>query len=264
MRVMRILFIAVIGVFLSAASAFATKAANIEKSKAVSEAVTNEFASLSTKLVAGANDKGSESGATVAEEGSTNLANLEASVDGLPATESTETAKAEPKPQIDTSKLAEHEIPVVANAKEGKKAEGGQFQRVMITLGVLIVLLGAVSLGLKRWMKRTGTKGNNTKIKILTQHHLGAKKSLAIVQVAGEAILIGITDQNISMLKTLALLDEEVPEEVPRHFDRTMASFDEDEDEDTQPRGREDFAMRGLGEIRDVVTRRLNGFKNLE
>jgi flagellar protein FliO/FliZ len=181
--------------------------------------------------------------------------------------------------KIDTSKMPENEIPVLTSTKSAKKAEGGMMERVMITLGVLAVALGAAVFGLKRWATKSGAKNQNTKIKVLTQHMMGPKKSLAIVQVAGETILIGVTDHNISMLKTLSLLDEEIPEEVPRNFGTRLADFDEDEmlppsvlKAKKEPRSRrmdddsdaqEDFAMRGIAEIRDVVSTRLRGLKNL-
>jgi flagellar protein FliO/FliZ len=52
----------------------------------------------------------------------------------------------------------------------------------------------------------------------VSQQSLGAKKSLAVIRVAGEDILIGITDYNISMIKSLSFLDDEVEEKVPDHF----------------------------------------------
>ena len=55
-------------------------------------------------------------------------------------------------------------------------------------------------------------------IKVLSQHYLGPKKSLVIVRVAGESILVGVTDSNISMIKSLALIDDEVPVETPKNF----------------------------------------------
>ncbi len=60
-------------------------------------------------------------------------------------------------------------------------------------------------------------------IKVLSQHYLGPKKSLAIVHVAGESILIGVTDQNISMIKSLSLIDDEVPANLPNTFGQTLA-----------------------------------------
>jgi flagellar protein FliO/FliZ len=60
-------------------------------------------------------------------------------------------------------------------------------------------------------------------IKVLSQHHLGPKKSLAIIHVAGESMLVGITDNNISMIKSLSLIDDEVPADMPNTFGQTMA-----------------------------------------
>lgn len=168
-------------------------------------------------------------------------------------------------PKVEINKLPENQIPVLANTKDVKKAEGGTLYRLMATLGVLAALLGAATFGLKRWMKTSGKNKENTRIKMLTQHHLGPKKSLAIIQVAGESLLIGITDQNISMLKTLSLLDDEIPEAVPTNFNNAMADFDEDSDEsnvaaiDADSAGDEDFTISGLAEIRDKVSTRLKG-----
>jgi flagellar protein FliO/FliZ len=177
----------------------------------------------------------------------------------------------EPK---DVSKLPEKEILIVDAKEKAAKSQSNTVQRVLLSLGVLLVLLTATTLVLKRWSKSSQNRGQNTKIKILTQHHLGPKKSVAILQVAGESLLVGITDHSITMLKTLSLLDEEIPEETPRDFDAAMSDADDDDDEDDidmagrrrsrkrgSASGRETdaFAMRGLAEIRDTVTRRLRG-----
>lgn len=193
--------------------------------------------------------------------------------------------KTEPASASETAKLAEDQIPVLVNAKEEKKSAGGAFQRIMITLAVLTVILGGAVFGLKRWGKRNSALTAGTRIKVLTQHHLGPKKSLAIIQVAGETLLVGITDHNISHLKTLALLDEEIPEETPRHFGNTLADFADEAmevparnvrpeltgrkqaKEKTRRREQEDheddFALRGLADIRDIVSDRLKNMRNL-
>lgn len=160
-------------------------------------------------------------------------------------------------------KRPESEIPVFTDKTEAKKAGGSSLERLVMTLFVVCALLGAALFGLKRWAARRGKNVvSPTKIQILTQHHLGPKKSLAIIQVAGEAILIGITDQNISMLKTLALIDDEVPGHVPRNFadeldnDESAAEAAQqlaDEGFDGEP---ENFAMKGLSDVRDMVSTR--------
>ena len=154
----------------------------------------------------------------------------------------------------------ESEIPVFASATTEKKTAGAGIERLVITLFVVCVVLGAALFGIKRWsINRKGQASSPTKIQILTQHHLGPKKSLAIIQVAGEAILIGITDQNISMLKTLALIDDEVPGLVPKNFSDELDSDDHagraaQEGYDPEPDDQvENFAMKGLGEVRDLV-----------
>jgi flagellar protein FliO/FliZ len=154
----------------------------------------------------------------------------------------------------------ESEIPVFAAATPEKKTAGAGIERLVITLFVVCVVLGAALFGIKRWsINRKGQASSPTKIQILTQHHLGPKKSLAIIQVAGEAILIGITDQNISMLKTLSLIDDEVPGLVPKNFSDELDADDHvgraaQEGYDPEPEDQvENFAMKGLGEVRDLV-----------
>ena len=61
----------------------------------------------------------------------------------------------------------------------------------------------------------------------MAQHYLGPKKSLAVVRVAGESILVGITDNNINMIKSLALLDEEIPDVTPNDFNQLIEKDDE-------------------------------------
>jgi flagellar protein FliO/FliZ len=169
---------------------------------------------------------------------------------------------------IDTNKLSEAQIPVLSMPLAGPKSNSFDYQRLILTLSVITVLAGAATYGLKRWAAKSSARSaGHTKIKVLVQHHLGPKKSLAIIQVAGESLLIGLTDHNISMLKTLSLLDEEIPDRVPNRFDTSMSETEyenenDDMDEDEHG-GRDAFAMRGIGEIRDVVSTRLRGLKNL-
>ena len=156
-------------------------------------------------------------------------------------------------PKKDLAKLPENQIPVLTENKDAKKPSGNQLHRIMITLGVLATVLGGLTYGLRRYANRgTGPK-SNTKIRVITQHALGPKKSLMIVQVAGESILLGVTDHNISMIKQLSLIDDEIPENIPRNFDRTLEDYEEGGD----------FALRGLADIRDSVSTRLKNMKNL-
>lgn len=179
-------------------------------------------------------------------------------------------AAVEAVPKPDTAKLPENQIPVLTGAKEAKKSEGSSWSRLLITLGVMVVALGAAIYGLKRWSSKGGRKGPNTRIKVIAQHPLGPKKNLTIIHVAGESILIGVTDHNITMIKSLALIDDEIPESVPNHFQVNEDEYDEMPVSRSQDRARrsvdsgegEDFAMRALGDIRDTVSTRLKNMKN--
>jgi flagellar biosynthetic protein FliO len=157
--------------------------------------------------------------------------------------------------KIDSNKLPENEIPVLSAAKAEKKSESNPFFKIIMTLAVVATALGAAAFGVKKLAGRTGKKGLSTRINVLTTHHLGPKKNLMIVQVAGETLLIGVTDHNISMLKTLALIDDEIPASVPQRFDHSMEDFIGDEDEP--------IAMRGLDQIRDTVSTRLKNMRNI-
>ena len=167
--------------------------------------------------------------------------------------------------------LKESEIPL--NLEKDKKAaqEGSSVFRILFTLSIL-GLVGAGAYFFLRKYKVPKMMKHQTQIKVLQQHYLGPKKSLAIVRVAGESILVGITDHNISMIKSLSLLDDEVPEEAPQSFGRVLGGIEgEEEIEAPVPAVRknkakeldadEEFAISG---IKDIVSKRLKGMRSLQ
>jgi flagellar protein FliO/FliZ len=150
----------------------------------------------------------------------------------------------------------ETEIPVLTakNTDASSKASSST-SRVIMSLGLVLGLLFGFSAFLKKFLKKTPLK-KNSQIKVLTQHYLGPKKSLAIIRVAGESMLIGVTDNNINLIKTLALLDEEIPESIqPRDFakslDQSMGAADDEAEE---------FS---ISKIKDFVSGRLKNMKEL-
>ncbi|NUN07528.1 MAG: flagellar biosynthetic protein FliO [Bdellovibrio sp.] len=164
--------------------------------------------------------------------------------------------------------LKESEIPL--NLDGGKKVaqEDSSVFRIMFTLSIL-GLVGAGAFFFLRKYKIPKAAKHQTQIKVLQQHYLGPKKSLAIVRVAGESILVGITDHNISMIKSLSLLDDEVPEEAPQSFGRVLGDIDETPTaSERAPAKRakeldadEEFAISG---IKDIVSKRLKGMRSLQ
>ena len=140
---------------------------------------------------------------------------------------------------------------------------------MILSLFIIGVLTAGVTFFTKWWSKKHTKSIDNNKIRILTQHHLGPKKSLAIIQVAGESILIGITDQNINMIKTLSLLDEEIPMLSNTSFASSLNAVVQKDDvldkvtmnsAKNQPMETEDFS---LSKIKDIVSNRLKDMRTL-
>ena len=157
---------------------------------------------------------------------------------------------------LTNTQLPESEIPLNIDKPKKAESESGSLFRALFGIAIIGTLATAGYIFIRKYSVKNA-KNPHTKIQVLTQHHLGPKKSLAIVRVAGESILIGVTDQNISMLKSLSLLDEDIPEEVPATFDTVLKNS---KTKNLQIDD-EDFAFSG---IKDIVTSRLKGMRNLD
>jgi flagellar protein FliO/FliZ len=145
--------------------------------------------------------------------------------------------------------ISEENIPLkVTQAQSAQVAPLGG-ERIAMLLGLLVVIAGGAYLFAKK-VGRPGQAGQ-TQIKVLTQHYLGPKKSLAIVRVAGESILIGVTDNSINLIKSLSLMDDEIPEQTPLNFEKSLETA-----EKVQTSQNEEFSIR---QIKDVVSLKLKG-----
>lgn len=116
--------------------------------------------------------------------------------------------------------------------------------RMLLSLLVITAIFGGGLYGLKKWPGAKKLTSRNKMIEVLAQHSLGPKKSVAVIRVAGETVLVGVTDNHISILKTLSLLDEE---KFQSALQSTVAK------NATAPNAassvEDDFSMRGLKEI---------------
>lgn len=155
---------------------------------------------------------------------------------------------------------AEADIPVQLNSVKVANSGSSDLQ-TRAWLGFLLVLgaAGVAFLVLRRY-QQSGFKGSQFQMKILSQFPLGPKKSLAVVRVAGESILIGVTDHHISLIKSLSLLDEDIPEEAPAAFGATLKR-QEKKAGDPLDESVDQFA---LSSIQDVVSRRIKGLRSIE
>lgn len=81
--------------------------------------------------------------------------------------------------------------------------------RMIAGLAVVACMGGGALFYIRRKGMTGGLKKDGTEIRMVSQHHLGPRKSIAVVKVAGESVLIGVTDHQITLLKSLTMLDEE-------------------------------------------------------
>lgn len=160
-------------------------------------------------------------------------------------------------PKVQASAKAENEIPVLSKAQVSAAAPKNSVERLVLSFAVLAVVAGIIILIARFWSKRKYGLARHQQIKVLTQYSLGPKKQLAIIRVAGESILIGITDHNINMIKSLALLDEDVPLEVPNEFRSEVAQAEQQSESDD----REGFSFGG---VKDVVASRIREMRSLQ
>lgn len=167
---------------------------------------------------------------------------------------------------------SEKEIPVQLEANRKASGEGSLLFKALAGIAVVGILGIGAFLMIGRYRRTQIGKSTAPEIKILRQHYLGPKRSLVIIRVAGESLLIGVTDHNISMIKSLALLDEDVPEEAPSNFQsvfhqtnvREKVEFSESQASApmrTKQEEQDDFSISG---IRDFVSTRLKNMRSLD
>lgn len=158
----------------------------------------------------------------------------------------------------ETVKLAEDQIPLAITA-EKKTAEVNNPMTKALGSGAIVMILLVASYYYVRKYKTSNTiNKSNMQIKVLTQHYLGPKKSLAIVHVAGESMLIGITDTNISMIKSLSLIDDEVPADMPKTFSESMKKTS-GTSEKTVDELEEEFSFAG---VTDTVSKKIKSMRS--
>jgi flagellar protein FliO/FliZ len=188
---------------------------------------------------------------------------------------------AKPIDKLKVDNRVESEIPLNLETSKKSANDGVGIFRILLTLSILGIVGTGAFVFIRKYSVPKDRK-HQTQIKVLQQHFLGPKKSLAIIRVAGESILIGITDQNISMIKSLSLLDEDVPEESADSFNKVLkkglsmenmtfsesskssrdseqTALNEQEQLDAlDTAATEQFAIKG---IKDIVSKRLRGMR---
>ncbi len=107
--------------------------------------------------------------------------------------------------------LAENQIPLAMKPiSETVTTPADTSWRLAASLAFVLIVGGGLIYATRRW-RRTPDKGGQTaRIEMMHQFHIGPRRSIALIRVAGETLLVGITEQNINMLKSLSLIDDEL------------------------------------------------------
>ena len=103
-------------------------------------------------------------------------------------------------------------VPMSAAAAGG--GEGGYSFAASLAqmLGSLAVVLGLIYLVThlsRRWLKGgLGHMGHQNYIRVVETRHMAPKKSLLLVEVAGEYLLLSNSSEGISLIKQIDMLEE--------------------------------------------------------
>ena len=80
---------------------------------------------------------------------------------------------------------------------------------MVAALGAVLALILCLLYGLKKMTGQRLQTGGGKRIRIVENQYMGVKKSIALVQVPGKVLVLGITPDRINLLETLdeALVD---------------------------------------------------------
>ncbi len=126
------------------------------------------------------------------------------------------------KEDDDTSLKKEEQIPAFREAQVKAEKPQSMWGRLVLSFVVVAAVAVGLILATRRWSKSKNAIGGVAKVKINHQLHLGPKKSIALIEVAGEHLLIGVTDHNINLLKTLSIINDEIPDQLPNNFEDVL------------------------------------------
>lgn len=75
----------------------------------------------------------------------------------------------------------------------------GAFQ-MLTALGIVLGGLLLVFYFMKRYLKRDGGGSRGQLIKVIASQYIGVKKNIALVEVPGSVLVVGVSNDKISML----------------------------------------------------------------
>ena len=75
--------------------------------------------------------------------------------------------------------------------------------KMLSALGIVLGGMFVLFYFMKRYLKRNAIGSTEKLIKVLASSYIGVKKSIALVEVPGAVLVVGITHDNISLLSKI-------------------------------------------------------------
>ena len=74
---------------------------------------------------------------------------------------------------------------------------------MVTTLSLVLGLIFLLFFGFKKYVLKNTAFGGGKLVQVLSTNFLAPKKNIALVEVAGEILVLGVSDQNISLLTSI-------------------------------------------------------------
>ena len=95
--------------------------------------------------------------------------------------------------------------------------------QMLIALGMVLGGLLIVFYFMKRYLKRDGGGSNTQLINVIASQYIGLKKSIALVKVPGTILVVGVSNDKISLLTKIK--DKAVIESIVQETSGITPSF---------------------------------------
>jgi len=101
-------------------------------------------------------------------------------------------------------KKASFGIPQSKEEKEGNSVGlVSSGLRMLTTLSLVLGLIFLLFFGFKKYVLKNTAFGGGKLVKVLSTSFIAPKKNIALVEIAGEILVLGVSDQNISLLTNI-------------------------------------------------------------
>src|SRR5210317_329185 len=95
--------------------------------------------------------------------------------------------------------------------------------QMLTALGIVLGGLIVVFYFMKRFLKRDVGGSKEPLIKVIASQHIGIKKSISLVEIPGSILVVGVSNDNISLLTKIE--DKGILDVLSRESSRITPSF---------------------------------------